>query len=79
MEDDDQSGQSPEQSLGRTQRRLLRRVFNGRTVPVVVDDKPFLTYKEAARYLLSLPVEERDAAYDAMKVFADRKGESQAD
>ncbi|MFT3966774.1 MAG: hypothetical protein QM690_12930 [Sphingobium sp.] len=57
-------------SLDRPQRRLLRRLFNGRTVPVVADGKPFLTYREAARYLLSLPPEAREAAYAQMKGFA---------
>ena len=60
-------------TLGRTQKRLLRRIFNGRTTPLVVDDQPFLTYKEALRYLETLPQEAMDAAYAVMKPFADRK------
>jgi hypothetical protein len=55
------------QALDRPQRRLLRRIFNGRTVPIVADGRPFLTYKEASRYLLSLGAEARDAAYLEMK------------
>jgi len=46
---------------------LLRRIYNGRTVPLIVDERPFLTYKEASRYLLSLPGEERDRVYADMK------------
>lgn len=54
-------------SLSRTQRRLLRRIYNGRSVPIVVDGTPFLTYKEASRYLAALSPEDRDAAYARMK------------
>jgi hypothetical protein len=54
-------------TLSRPQRRLLCRLYNGRTDPIVVDGKPFLTFKEASRYLLSLPPEARDAAYGQMK------------
>lgn len=57
----------PEAALGRTERRFLRRIFNGRTVPIVADGQRFLTYKEASRYLLSLPPDARDAAYAHMK------------
>lgn len=68
------------QALGRTERRLLRRVYNGRTEPIMVNDKPFLTYKEAAKYLESLPLEEREAAYAVMKGFAgNRKSEASPD
>lgn len=55
------------QSLSRPQRRLLRRIYNGRTVPIIADGRPFLTYKEASRYLQSLTPEARDAAYAEMK------------
>lgn len=54
-------------SLSRTQRRLLRRIYNGRTVPIVADGRPFLTFKEASRYLQSLSPEAREAAYVHMK------------
>lgn len=54
-------------ALDRTQRRLLRRIFNGRTVPIVADGQSFLTYKEASRHLASLPSEHRDAAYAEIK------------
>jgi len=54
-------------ALTRTQRRLLRRIYNGRSVPIVVDDRPFLTYKEASRYLESLTPEAREAAYAQMR------------
>ena len=53
--------------LSRPQRRLLRRIFNGRTVPLVVDGQPFLTYKEANRHLSALEPDERDAAYASLK------------
>lgn len=56
-----------DQSLGRAQRRLLRRIFNGRQVPIIVDEMSFLTYREANRYLLSLGSEARDAAYAKMR------------
>jgi hypothetical protein len=56
-----------DQSLSRPQRRLLRRVYNGRTVPIVVDGRHFLTYKDASQYLQSLAPQARDAAYTAMK------------
>jgi hypothetical protein len=55
------------QVLSRPQRRLLRRIFNGRTVPIVADSVSFLTYKDANRYLLSLDGDARDAAYAEMK------------
>ncbi|MEI6640553.1 MAG: hypothetical protein WCL10_00860 [Novosphingobium sp.] len=54
-------------ALGRAERRLLRRIYNGRTVPIIADDRSFLTYKEASRYLLSLTPEAREKAYAAMK------------
>ncbi|WP_343616748.1 hypothetical protein [Novosphingobium sp.] len=54
-------------SLSRPQRRLLRRIYNGRTTPIMADGKPFLTYKAAKQYLLGLTPEERDAAYLEMK------------
>lgn len=55
------------QSLSRTQRRLLRRIYNGRSVPIIADGRPFLTYKEASRYLQSLTPEARDRVYAEMK------------
>lgn len=64
-----------DQSLSRPQKRLLKRIYNGRTTPIVADGRPFLTYKDAAKYLQALPVDERDAAYAEMKAFA--KDESQ--
>ena len=54
-------------SLSRPQRRLLRRIYNGRTVPIIADGKPFLTYKSAMQYLETLTPEARDAAYLEMK------------
>ncbi|MGF7154451.1 hypothetical protein [Novosphingobium gossypii] len=56
-----------ESALSRPQRRLLRRIYNGRTEPVVIDGRPFLTFREASRYLLTLPDDARDAAYLEMK------------
>ena len=56
-----------DQPLSRPQRRLLRRIYNGRTVPIMADGRPFVTYKEASRYLVSLPPEPREAAYAQMK------------
>jgi len=54
-------------SLNRTQRRLLRRIYNGRSVPILVDGRRFLTYKEATRYLQTLEPDAREAAYARMK------------
>ncbi|WP_420143492.1 hypothetical protein [Sphingobium sp.] len=54
-------------NLSRPQKRLLKRLYNARTVPVIVDERPFLTYKDACRYLLSLGGDARDAAYAQMK------------
>jgi hypothetical protein len=75
MSEDEIPAEAPVEAgtLGRTQKRLLRRIYNGRTTPVVVDDRPFLTYKEALRYLESLPQDTMDAAYAAMKPYADRQ------
>lgn len=56
-----------EPSLDRAQRRLLRRIYNGRTVPIVVDGRPFLTYKEARQYLATLAPDDRDRACAEMK------------
>ncbi|WP_232493048.1 hypothetical protein [Novosphingobium kaempferiae] len=56
-----------ETALSRPQRRLLRRIYNGRTEPIVVEGLAFLTYKEASRYLLTLTEEAREAAYQEMK------------
>jgi hypothetical protein len=53
--------------LSRTQRRLLRRIYNGRSVPIMADGRPFLTYKEASRYLQSITAEAREAAYVQMR------------
>lgn len=56
-----------ETALPRPQRRLLRRIYNGRTVPIVVDGCEFLTFRDASRHLLALPPEAREAAYLEMK------------
>jgi hypothetical protein len=59
-----------DQTLPRTQRRLLRRIYNGRTVPIIADGQAFLTYKDASRYLRSIAPDARDAAYAQMKAQA---------
>jgi len=59
-----------DQTLARPQRRLLRWIYNGRIVPIIVDDRPFLTYKEASCYLLALTAEAREKAYLDMKCAA---------
>jgi aspartate aminotransferase-like enzyme len=56
-----------EQALGRTERRYLRRVFNGRQTPFTTGNHEFLTFKDASRYLLSLGAEDRAAAYQEMR------------
>jgi hypothetical protein len=55
-----------DQVLSRAQRRALRRIYNGRSVPIVVDGRPFLTFRDARDWLHALPVAERDAACAAM-------------
>jgi len=59
-----------DQLLIRSQRRLLRRIYNGRTVPIMDDGRAFLTFKDARQYLQSLTPEARDAAYAEMKAQA---------
>lgn len=56
--------------LTRAQNRLLRRIYNGRSVPIVVEGRPFLTFRDARQYLRSLPPEACQAAYAEMKVQA---------
>jgi hypothetical protein len=56
-----------DQALSRSQRRSLRRIYNGRSVPIIADGRPFLTYKDASQYLQSLAPQARDAAYAEMK------------
>lgn len=56
--------------IDRTQRRLLRRIYNGRTVPIIADGQAFLTYKEALKHLEALEANARDAAYEEMKASA---------
>ena len=54
--------------LSRAQRRSLRRIFNGRSVPIILPDgSAFLTYKDARHYLEALPRDARDAAYADMR------------
>lgn len=48
-------------SLSRTQRRALRRIYNGRTVPIVAGGRPFLNFREAKAFLEGLSAAERDA------------------
>ncbi len=59
-----------EAALTRTQTRFLRRIYNGRAIPIVVNDLPFLTYRDASQYLRSLTPEARDTAYAEIKVQA---------
>ena len=59
--------EDPDQALSRAHRRLLRRICNGRTVPLLLDGHAFLTYRETSRYVLSLPPEARDGAVMALK------------
>lgn len=65
--DEEALSQTQAETLTRPQRRLLRRIYNGRTVPIVVDEMPFLTFKEASRYLLTLSPEARETAYGEMR------------
>lgn len=61
-----------EAGLTRAQNRLLRRIYNGRSVPILLDGKQFLTYKDASHYLRSLPAELCEVAYQEMKAQAKR-------
>lgn len=54
-------------ALTRAQNRFLRRIYNGRSVPIIADGRHFLTYRDASRYLRSLTPQAREAAYAAMK------------
>ncbi len=63
-----------DQALSRPRRRLLRRIYNGRSVPIMTDDRAFLTYKEASQYLQSLAPDARDAAYADMKSKGQKPG-----
>lgn len=56
--------------VGRTQRRLLRRIYNGRTVPIIANGKDFLTYKDAVKHLEALEADAREAVYEEMKASA---------
>jgi len=56
-----------DQSLSRSQRRSLRRIYNGRSAPIIADGRIFLTYRNASQYLQSLAPEARHAAYAEMK------------
>lgn len=58
---------APEPIIGRPERRMLRRIFNGRTVPIIMDGQPLLTYKHALRYLETLSPEARSAVCLEMK------------
>lgn len=53
-------------ALTRAQRRALRRIYNGRTEPIVVGGRAFLTFREARAFLEALPAQERDAACAGM-------------
>jgi hypothetical protein len=55
------------QLLTRPQRRLLRRIFNGRTIPIFAGGRSLGTYKDASRHLQSLEPEAREAAYAELK------------
>ena len=57
--------------LSRSQRRALRRIYNGRTVPIIADGRSFLTFKDARHYLQSLAREARDTAYAEMRAKAE--------
>lgn len=59
-----------DQALSRAQRRALRRIYNGRTVPIVIEGRPFLTFREAKAWLSTLPPDARDAACAAMMAAA---------
>ena len=53
--------------LTRAQNRFLRRIFNGRTIPIVIGGRHLATCKDAGRYLLSLDFPDREQAYAEIK------------
>lgn len=55
------------QPLGRAERRYLRRVFHGRVEPLLFQNQPLLTFKDASRFLEALEGEAREAAYVALR------------
>lgn len=65
-----------DEALGRAERRLLRRIYNGRTVPITAGGRAFLKYKEAALFLQGLDAEERAAAYAEMKTQAQTQAQT---
>lgn len=66
----DKSPKAVDEWPSRPQRRLLRRIYNGRTVPIIIGDTEFLTYKAALAHLLTLDLAEREACYEQMKAAA---------
>lgn len=62
------SAASPDhEPLDRAQRRLLRRIYNGRRTPILIDGTPLLTFREASRFLLALSPDARETAYAQMR------------
>lgn len=70
------SDAAKEEWPSRPQRRFLRRIYNGRSVPIVADGREFLTYKAALAFLLTLDLAEREACYAAMKAQAQSQREA---
>ncbi len=64
--------ETEDQSLSRPQRRFLRRIFNGRTTPIVAAGRSFISYKDAARHLQALTVEARETVYREIRENAER-------
>lgn len=57
----------------RPQRRYLRRVFNGRTDPMVIGGEPFLNYKQASAYLKGKTFDECESFVASVKSFLSEK------
>ncbi|MCC2602510.1 hypothetical protein [Sphingopyxis yananensis] len=51
----------------RTEKRYLRRVYNGRTTPIIADGQKFLTYKQAMAHLQTLDEAACHAVVEQMK------------
>lgn len=67
---DDGPADAADEKLGRTQRRHLRRIFHGRSKPVLIDDQKLLTYQQVKQFLATRAPDQRDAAYERIKSLA---------
>ena len=62
----------------RPQRRYLRRIYNGRNIPIHVDGTDFVTYKQAMKYLQTLDEDANNRAVEQMKAAAKAQSDQSA-